>query len=93
MAETIVDLPDGFTIDGEEISEDLLKKAMDALAKQENQKAKNRERRAKMTDAEKAEQAERAKRRRAVVALKVKYADDNNYEPTEEAINAFLAAA
>ena len=89
--EVIVEIPDGMELDGEKIDEEILREALDALKAKKASQAKSRERRENLTDEEKLEIAQAAKVRRADIALKVQYAKDNGYQPTKEAIAAFLA--
>ena len=90
MAEMIIDLPESF--EGQELDEALLREALTALAKKKAQTAKAKDRRAKMTPEEKEQLAVAAARRRAVVALKVQFAEKNGCKPTDAEVDAFLAA-
>jgi len=91
--EVIINIPDGIELEGETLDAETIQEALAALAKQKAQKSKARERRESMTEDEKVENAQAAKKRRAKVALQVKYAEDNGYLPSKEEIDAFLAAS
>ena len=73
------------------VDEATLKEALAALSAKKAQQARAKERREKMTEAEKLVQAQAAKRRRTAILLKVKYAETNGYEPTEAEIDSFIA--
>lgn len=91
--EVIVNIPDGMDLEGEELNEEILREALDALKAKKAAQAKSRERRENMTEDEKLEIAQAAKYRRAEIALKCQYAKDNGYQPTKEEIAAYLAAS
>lgn len=90
MAEVIVDLPDN--LDGVDVDQSLLQEALAALSAKKRSQAKSRERRENMTEEEKIAAAERSKRRRAVIALQVNFAKKSGYEPSDDEVDAFLAA-
>jgi len=90
LAEVIVDLPDN--IDSEEIDEALLREALDALAKKRAATQKAKDRRVNLTPEEKLENARLARRRRAEIQLKVNFAKKNGYQPSDDEIDAFVAA-
>ncbi len=73
------------------VDEATLKEALAALSAKKASQARAKERREKMTEAEKLAQAQAAKRRRTAILLKVKYAEASGYEPTEAEIDAFIA--